>query len=143
MKKIIFRLLIATMALVAISACNKEEYIPAKADLTSLRLSLTPDPGTIPATGRTFESAVVVARGIESSVDWNVSVDFAPDWVTVTKQSMTGSFTGTYGGDDRETSLQGIQVTVAPNETGARRTAFIRFTIADGGSISYTLTQTK
>ena len=49
MKKIIFRILIAAMALIAISACNKEEYIPAKADLTSLRLSLTPDPGTIPA----------------------------------------------------------------------------------------------
>lgn len=142
MKKTVIRIVLALCALLAAAACQKEGW-PEGADLTSLRIALSPDPGVIPADGiADFETVVIVARGPETSVPWNVSVDFTPDWLTLEKVSVTGQFIGTWEGDDRETVQDGIKLNVQAN-TGAKRTAVIRFTVSDGSSITYTLTQAK
>lgn len=141
MKKI-FNIFFVAAALLALAACNKDEY-PEGADLTSLRVALTPDPGTIPAAGKTFEAVVIVAQGPNTSVEWTASVDFEPDWVTLSEKEISSDFVGTYGGDDRTVTQKGISVTVSPNTSGIKRTATLRFTTKDGGSISYVLNQNR
>ena len=142
MKNTAIRFLLALCALVSAAACQKEGW-PEGADLSGLRIALTPDPGVIPAAGiADFETVVIVARGPETSVPWETAVDFAPDWLTVQKVSVKGKFVGTWAGDDRETIQDGIKLNVQAN-TGAKRTAVLRFTVSDGSSITYTLTQAK
>ena len=142
MKNTVIRIVLALCALLAAAACQKEGW-PEGADLSSLRMALTPDPGVIPAAGiADFETVVIVARGPETSIPWEVSVDFAPDWLSLEKVTVKGQFVGTWDGDDRETLQDGIKLNVRAN-TGAKRTAILRFTISDGSSITYTLTQAK
>ena len=142
MKKTLLYILAAALVFLPLS-CAQED-IPDGADVTTLRIGMTPEIGTIPAAGITDkEYAVVVARGKDLNLDWTATVDFAPDWVTLTQVVVTGTFVGTYNGDDRETSQAGIKLTVTPNTTGAKRTAIIRFTLKDGSSIPYTLVQSR
>lgn len=139
-KSIFIAIVLAGAALVSAS-CSKEVDLTA-ADTFSLRVSLTPEPGVIPVEGKTFTSSVVVAQGMNMQVEgWTVSVDNAPSWITVSKTRTTGSFVGTYAGDDATYDIDGIDVTVSANTTGAKRMANIRFTVPDGGSIIYTINQ--
>lgn len=139
---ILTSVLAAMVALLSVASCSKEEW-PDGADLNSLRVALSPDPGIIPAAGATFESVVTVGKGPETSVSWDVEVDFAPDWLTLDEVTIDKDFTGTFEGDDVTTSQHGIKVVVSANTTGKKRTASIRFTVKGGSSISYTLTQSK
>ena len=129
-------------ALLAVAACSKDEW-PEGADLDTMRIALSPDPGVIPAAGATFEAVVTVGKGPEKNISWDAEVDFAPDWLTLEEVNIEKPFVGTYEGDDVSTSQKGIKVVVSANATGKKRTASIRFTVKDGSSISYTLTQSK
>lgn len=134
--------LAAMAALLSVASCSKEEW-PDGADLNSLRVALSPNPGTIPAAGKTFEAVVTVARGTDTSVSWDAEVDFAPDWISISEITIDKDFTGTFDGDDTTVSQKGLKVIVNANGTGKKRTASIRFTVKDGSSVSYTLTQAK
>ena len=140
MKKI-FAIALAAVLCLGLFSCTKDGGFPDGADLTSLRISLTPDPGTIPVTGAEFEAAVVVHQGPNLDVPWQVSVDGDPSWVTVSKIRYKSQFTGTYSGDDVEVEKDGIACAVLPNSTGKKRSANIRFTVADGRSIIRTINQ--
>ncbi len=134
--------IIATAALCLLTmSCSKDMLYPDGADMNSLRVALTPDPGIVPAAGAEFESVVVVHEGPVLNRPWEVSVDGDPAWVSIQNKDITTQFTGTYSGDDVEVVQKGISCVVAPNLTGKKRTVNIRFTVADGGSIVYTLTQ--
>ena len=138
MKKI-FTILAAALCICAVS-CEKN-IIPDGADTNSVRMSLTPDPGSIPVSGSSFEAVVIVHQGISLNVDWTVSVDGDPAWVSVSPKDITTHFTGTYAGDDADVVQKGIDCTVAANLTGKRRSAVLRFTVANGASVTYTLNQ--
>lgn len=140
--KNILKYIAVAIALLSFFSCSKNS-IPAGADTKSLRVSVTPAPGTIEAEGRTFESMVVVHQGPSLDVKWSASVDFEPEWIQVKTVTVNGMFTGTYEGDDVAYEHPGIEVTVQPNTTGQKRSANIRFTVADGGSVIYTITQSK
>ena len=77
------------------------------------------------------------------NVPWTVSVDGDVSWISVSKKDITTHFTGTYAGDDTDVVQSGISCVVAANLTGKKRTVNLRFTVADGSSIVYTLTQSK
>lgn len=139
MKKIFAIVTLAVLCLGAVS-CNKD-IIPEGADTTTVRAALSPDPGSIPAAGASFEAVAIVNEGLYMNVDWVVSVDNEPDWVRVNKVTLKTNFVGTYGGDDREVEQPGISCTVSPNTTGKKRTAVLRFTTNDGRSDVYILTQ--
>ena len=123
-------------------ACEKDVNMGA-ADTTSLRVSLTPAPGTIVAAGDSFTAAVVVNQGTKFEVPWTVSVDHNPSWVSVETTTLDKTFTGTYVGDESTYQVKGIKVTVAPNTTGAKRMANLRFTVADNSSVIYTINQAQ
>ena len=123
-------------------SCEKDVNLGA-ADTTSLRVSLTPAPGMIVAAGETFTAAVVVNQGMEFEVPWTVSVDHNPSWIKVEKTTLDKTFTGTYGGDEASYTVDGIKVTVSANDTGAKRMANLRFTVADNSSIIYTINQAQ
>lgn len=137
----IWALLLLCLVGTAVS-CEKDPNFGA-ADTTSLRVSLTPAPGTIVASGETFTSAVVVNQGMEFEVPWTVSVDHNPSWVSVETTTLDKTFTGTYGGDTATYQVKGIKVTVSPNTTGAKRTANLRFTVSDNSSVIYTINQAQ
>ena len=139
MKKIFAFLLVAVFCFGALS-CNRD-IVPDGADTLSVRVALTPDPGIIPAAGTSFDAVAVVHQGLNLNVDWTVSVDGDAAWVSVDKKKLSSSFTGTYGGDDREVEQDGISCTVAPNLSGKKRSVTIRFTTANGGSAVYMLNQ--
>ncbi len=139
MKKI-FAIIAATVLCLASVSCNKEAF-PAGSDKLSVRVSVTPDPGTIPAVGADFESVVAVNQGVERNVAWTVSVDGNPDWISLQTKTVKSSFVGTYAGDDKDLELDGIACNVSVNLTGKKRVAILRFTTANGASAVYTLTQ--
>lgn len=120
-------------------ACTKENT--EGMDTTTLRISVTPEPGLIPAAGLNFVSGVVVNKGMEFEVPWEVSVDFNPSWIHVTKTTKTSHYVGTYAGDDADYEVAAIDVTVDPNDTGAKRTANLRFKTDAASSIVYTINQ--
>ena len=70
-------LLLLLLPLLGLLSCNKEEF-PEGADMSSVRVALTPDPGAIPAEGGSFEAAVVVNQGPSLDVPWELSIDGAP-----------------------------------------------------------------
>lgn len=140
--KNIFVWAVAACAVLLVASCSKDEW-PEGADLDTMRVALSPDPGVIPAAGATFEAVVTVGKGPETSLSWDAEVDFAPAWLTLTEVSIDKDFVGTWEGDDVTTSQHGIKVVVSANTTGKKRTASIRFTVKGGSSISYTLTQSK
>lgn len=137
----IWALLLLCFAGMAVS-CEKDPNYGA-ADTTTLRVSLTPVPGTISADGGSFTAAVVVNQGLEFEVPWTVSVDFNPSWISVENTTLDKTFTGTYPGDTATYTVKGIKVTVAANTTGAKRTANLRFSVADNSSIVYTIEQSR
>lgn len=137
----IWTLLLLCMMGIAVS-CEKDLNFGA-ADTTSLRVSLSPAPGTIAASGASFTSAVVVNQGSNLEVPWTVSVDHDPSWITVETTTLEKTFEGTYSGDDATYTVAGIKVTVSPNATGAKRTANLRFTVADNSSVIYTINQAQ
>ncbi len=139
MKKIF---IIAFTALLSFGmlSCSKEEF-PEGADLASVRAAMTPEPAAIPAAGGSFEAAVVVNQGPSLNVPWELSVDGNPNWITASKIRYKSQFTGTYSGDDVEVEHDGVSCTVSANTTGKKRTANLRFTVADGRSVIYTVTQ--
>lgn len=141
MKKILAIVAVA-LACLGMVSCN-ENILPDGADTNSVRLSVSPEPGTIPAAGADFEAVVIVHQGVSLNVDWTVSVDGEPAWLSVSTKQITTSFTGTYAGDDTEVVQNGILCTVAPNLTGKRRSATLRFTVANGASAVYTINQSK
>lgn len=141
MKKI-FAIVAVALACLGMVSCN-ENILPDGADTNSVRLSVSPEPGTIPAAGADFEAVVIVHQGVSLNVDWTVSVDGEPAWLSVSTKQITTSFTGTYAGDDTEVVQNGILCTVAPNLTGKRRSATLRFTVANGASAVYTINQSK
>lgn len=138
MKKI-FALLFAALCLSAVS-CDKN-LVPDGADTNSVRMSLTPEPGNIPVSGGGFEAVVIVHQGLNLNVDWTVSVDGDPAWVSVSTKDITTHFTGTYAGDDADVVQKGIDCTVAANLSGKKRSAVLRFTVANGASVTYTINQ--
>ena len=97
----------------------------------------------IPRKGGSFTAAVVVNQGLEFEVPWTVSVDFNPSWISVENTTLDKTFTGTYPGDTATYTVKGIKVTVAANTTGAKRTANLRFSVADNSSIVYTIEQSR
>ncbi len=139
MKKIFAIVAVALFCMGAVSC--QENVIPDGADTNSVRLSVSPDPGAVPAAGADFDAVVIVHQGISLNVDWTVSVDGEPAWISVTPKQITTSFTGTYAGDDVDVVQNGIGCTVAPNLTGKKRSATLRFTVANGASAVYTITQ--
>ena len=139
MKKIFAIILTAAFCFGAVS-CNKD-VIPDGADTTTLRISVTPDPGTVPAAGTEFDAVVVVNQGVSFSVPWTVSVDGDVAWVSVSPKDITTQFTGTYAGDDTELVQKGINCVVAPNLTGKKRSVNLRFTVENGSSTVYTINQ--
>ncbi|MBO4671625.1 MAG: hypothetical protein J5640_07295 [Bacteroidales bacterium] len=141
MKKIFAIIAIAVLCAGAVS-CVKN-VIPDGADTKSLRMSLSPDPGAVPAAGADFDAVVIVHQGMTLNVPWTVSVDGDVSWISVSKKDITTHFTGTYAGDDTDVVQSGISCVVAANLTGKKRTVNLRFTVADGSSIVYTLTQSK
>lgn len=141
MKKILAIVAVA-LACLGMVSCN-ENILPDGADTNSVRLSVSPEPGTIPAAGADFEAVVIVHQGVSLNVDWTVSVDGEPAWLSVSTKQITTSFTGTYAGDDTEVVQNGILCTVAPNLTGKKRSATLRFTVANGASAVYTINQSK
>ena len=141
MKNIITKVAAVALLSFCFVACSEEE--PSGVDTQSLRLSLTPVPEVISATGGSFESIVVVHQGYTLDVEWDATVDFEPDWVSMSKIQLTGTFEGTYEGDDVSYVHDGIKVTVSPNQSGKHRSAALRFTVSDGSSIIYIITQSK
>lgn len=145
MKKYISIIFAAALAVISAASCQKYEM--EGADYKSLSMSYDLDGNTLavfPAAGKTVTKAVCINQGsIYRDIDWTVSVDNAPEWVSVEKTTVMTQFTGTYGGDDCEVEHKAVTITVKANETGAKRTAVIRFTVADGSSISTVLTQNK
>lgn len=119
------------------------EKMPEGADTSSLRVALSPAPEVFSAEYNVFSCAAVVCCGAEINVPWTVSVDNNPDWITVEEIDYDGMFTGTYADDDRQTSHKGVRITLEQNGTEARRTAFVRFTLEDGSSVSYSIVQNK
>lgn len=140
MKKIFATALAAVLCL-GLFSCSKGTDFPDGSDMTTLRLSISPEPSAIPAAGATFEAAVVVNQGPYLDVAWEVSVDGKPDWVTVSKIRYTSNFTGTYNGDDAVVEQDGISCKISPNATGKKRTANLRFTVSDGRSIIRSINQ--
>ncbi len=141
MKKIFAIIALAVLCAGAVS-CVKN-VIPDGADTKSLRMSLSPDPGAVPAAGADFDAVVIVHQGITLNVPWTVSVDGDVSWISVSKKDITTHFTGTYAGDDVDVVQPGISCVVAANLTGKKRTVNLRFTVEDGSSIVYTLIQSK
>lgn len=129
------------------SLCSCEKVEMGGADTKSLTISYDLDGNALPtfsAAASSITKAVVINQGgVKRDVDWEVAVDNNPSWVRVEKATVTNHFTGTYGGDDRDIELKGVVISVDANATGAKRTAVIRFTVADGSSISTPLTQSK
>ena len=143
MKKNMVKWALALLCLAGMAvACEKNLNMDG-ADTTSLRVSLTPAPGMIVAAGETFTAAVVVNQGMEFEVPWTVSVDHNPSWIKVEKTTLDKTFTGTYGGDEASYTVDGIKVTGSANDTGAKRMANLRFTVADNSSIIYTINQAQ
>lgn len=138
MKKIL-AIIAAALCFCAVS-CDKN-LIPDGADTNSLRISVSPDPGSVAASGAEFEAVVIVHQGLSLNVDWTVSVDGDPAWISVSPKDVTTHFTGTYAGDDMDVVQKGIDCTVAANLTGKKRSANLRFTVANGASIIYPITQ--
>lgn len=138
--KRIFAIAFAVVLGLGLLSCNKEEF-PEGADMSSVRVALTPDPGAIPAEGGSFEAAVVVNQGPSLDVPWELSIDGAPEWVTASKIRYKSHFTGTYNGDDADVEQDGVSCTVSANTTGKKRIVNLRFTVADGRSVIYTVTQ--
>lgn len=141
MKNSIAKLAAIALMCICFGACTKET--PFGADTQSLRLSLTPAPGIIDAAGGSFQAIVVVHQGSTLDVAWDATIDFEPDWIVLGKVQLKGEFEGTYEGDDASYLHEGIQVTVSPNHSGVRRNAVLRFTVSDGSSAIYTITQSK
>ena len=130
----------AALCMVVLS-CSKDGDFPDGADMSSIRVALTPDPGVVPAAGAEFESVAIVHYGPLLNQPWTVSVDGDPAWVSISVKKITTQFVGTYAGDDVEVIQDGISCVVAPNLTGKKRNVNIRFTVADGASAVYTLYQ--
>lgn len=145
MKKIISAIIIAALSCLAISSCNKYEM--GGADTKTLTISFDRDGNTIaafPAEGGFRTYSVVVNQGsVNRDIDWTVTVDNDPDWVIVDNTTVETDFVGTYGGDDKTVTHKGISLIVDANATGAKRTAVLRFTVADGSSITATINQNK
>lgn len=142
MKKILSSIAVAVLLAAGLVSCSKDT-LPAGADTSTIRISVTPDPGVIPASGANFEAAVIVNLGNEIDVDWDVTVDFEPSWISVVKTEVSSEFAGTYAGDDKTVTLPGISAFVNPNDSGLKRKANLRFTTKDGSSVVYVITQSK
>lgn len=139
--KRIFSIIAALGCILSVASCSDE--MPSGADLSSLRVALTPEPGVIPADGAVAACAVTVHEGANLGVDWDVSVDFAPEWVKVEKIDYDTEYSGVYEGDDRQLSVPGIRITVDENLSGVKRNAYLRFFVKDGGSVTYQISQSK
>lgn len=146
MKKIFEIAALALAGVLLLSSCQKNDWLGG-ADTTTLSMSYDLDGNTlpvIPAAGKTFTKAVVINQGsVNRDIDWTVTVDNEPSWVSVSKTTVETEFTGTYGGDDRTVQHKAVEIKVDPNDSGAKRSCVIRFTVADGSSISTVLTQSK
>ena len=143
MKKNIIKWTLLLLCLAGMAVACEKDLNTGAYDTTTLRVSLTPAPGTIVAAGDSFTAAVVVNQGMEFEVPWTVSVDHNPSWISVETTTLDKTFTGTYGGDEATYQVKGIKVTVAPNTSGAKRMANLRFTVADNSSIIYTINQAQ
>ncbi len=145
MKKFISIIFAAVLVCGTFASCDKVNLDGA--DLKTLTISFDTDGNTLssfPSIGDVVTKAVVINQGsVNHNVNWTVSVDNDPDWVSVMKTTKISHYVGTYGGDDRDVELQAVTITVDPNTTGAKRVAVLRFTVADGSSISTQLTQSK
>lgn len=132
-------------ALLMTFSCNK--YVMDGADYKTLTISYGTSGNSIPSfahEGGMFTSVVVVNQGgVNRDVNWVVSVDNAPDWVSVQAMEIDTEYVGTYGGDDREVTHKGVSIIVEENNSGAKRTAVVRYTVADGSSISTVISQAK
>ena len=145
MKKVL--VIFAALALVCFSAASCQKVNLDGADTKTLTISYDLDGNSIAnfsAAGEEVIKAVVINQGgFKRDIDWTVAVDNAPDWIAVEKTTVTTKFTGTYGGDDADVIPKAVKITVQPNTSGVKRNDVIRFTVADGGSISTTVTQNK
>ena len=122
-------------------ACDKDLNMDG-ADTTSLRVSVTPAPGIISAAGTSFTAAVIVNQGQKLKFPGRCPWTTIRHGLRLRRQHWTEPY-GTYGGDDASYTVAGIKVTVSPNNTGAKRMANLRFTVADNSSVIYTINQAQ
>ncbi|MCQ2116375.1 MAG: hypothetical protein MJZ07_09260 [Bacteroidales bacterium] len=145
MKKIFSILSLVLLSAFVLVSCNKYEM--GGADTKTLTLSYGTEGNVLPNfshDGGFLAYPVVVNQGgINRDVEWTVSVDNNPSWITVDYLEQSTEFVGTYGGDDRTVMHKGVTISVDENTSGAKRTAVIRYTVADGSSICTIVTQSK
>lgn len=134
---------IFTLLLLALGLAACQEKMPEGADLKTLRVALTPAPEVFSNLGGVAACAAIVHEGALLNQEWTVSVDNNPDWITVEKIDYDSSFTGTYEGDDKVVTVPGVRISVEPNTSSVKRTAYLRFSVADGGSITYLINQSR
>ena len=145
MKRFFTILLCVSLCMLLPLSCSKTET--EGADLWTLSLSYDTDGNTLPtfsSEGGEIEKSVVINQGgVKRDLDWTVSVDNAPSWISVTKTRITRTFKGTYGGDDATVTFKALKINVSKNDTGLKRVAVIRFRVADGGTVSTLVNQSK
>lgn len=132
--------MLAAVFCFALASCSSDASLEG-ADLNGVRISLSPAPGTIPAAGADFEAVVIMHQGPYLNVPWTVSIDGDTAWILLETKTITTHFVGTYAGDDKDVEQTGISCTVAPNLTGKKRSATLRFTAQNGASTVYVINQ--
>lgn len=132
--------MLAAVFCFGLASCSQGASLDG-ADTTGVRVALSPAPGTIPAAGADFEAVVIMHQGPTLNVPWTVSIDGDTAWLLVETKTITTHFVGTYSGDDRDVEQPGISCTVAPNMTGRKRSATLRFTAENGASTVFVINQ--
>lgn len=132
--------MLAAVFCFGLASCSKDVTVDGM-DMTGVRISLSPAPGTIPAAGADFEAVVIMHQGPTLNVPWTVSIDGDIAWILLETKTITTHYVGTYAGDDKDVEQPGISCTVAPNLTGKKRSATLRFTSKNGASTIYVINQ--
>lgn len=136
---------IITAAISAAVSCTKE-IDPSEID-SGTRIALSVEPEQFTAEGKTesgkdsFVAAVTVVQGSAvNAISWDFQVVDSKKCATVERKTVTEQFIGTYEGDSREVTSDGIEITVKPN-TEYKRTFFVVITADDGTSESFEFVQ--
>lgn len=142
------RILYIAFALLALGACSKMTE-PAPVEQT-LRVVLSPELGTIQASGRTadgqteYEAVVKVYRGpsLADDLSWSAEIVDEPSWIDDFQKSvkMESVFTDIYSGKEYPIKEDGIIISFRANK-GNSRTAVLRITVSDGSVFDFKIRQ--